>query len=101
MLTLFRAQGAKTIRKWAPQGLLETPYKRASQEWDDRMGSALVQAFHWRLACFALAAVAMIYAVIDASAVARQTTKARRELAARTIQDIEQSLKDKESKPRR
>lgn len=56
MLTLFKTQGAKTVRKWAPQGLLETPYKRASQEWDDRMGSALVQAYHWRLACFALAA---------------------------------------------
>jgi len=62
------------------------------------LGPLLMLAY-W-LACFALAAVAMIYAIIDASAVARQTTKARRELAARTIQDIEQSLKDRENKPR-
>jgi len=61
--------------------------------------SPLLMLVYW-LACFALAAVSMIYAVIDASAVARQTTKARRELAAQTIQEIEQRLKDKEGKPK-
>jgi type IV secretion system protein VirB5 len=30
----------------------ETPYQRAGQAWDDRIGSARVQARNWRLACF-------------------------------------------------
>ena len=29
-----------------------TPYQRAAQVWDDRMGAARVQARNWRLACF-------------------------------------------------
>jgi membrane protein implicated in regulation of membrane protease activity len=61
--------------------------------------SPVLMLVYW-LACFALAAVAMIYAVMDASAVARQTTEERRELAARTIKDIEQRLKDKAGKPK-
>ncbi len=39
--------------QWAPDGVLDTPYRRARQEWDTRMGSALVHAKNWRLACFA------------------------------------------------
>ncbi|AMK18298.1 MULTISPECIES: conjugal transfer protein TrbF [Sphingobium] len=31
----------------------ETPYQRAAQVWDDRIGSARVQAKNWRLACLA------------------------------------------------
>ncbi len=42
-----------TSKKWSPAGELDTPYKRASQEWDDRIGSAVVQANNWRLATFA------------------------------------------------
>ena len=38
--------------KWAPDGPLDTPYRRARQEWDLRMGSAVVQAKNWRLATF-------------------------------------------------
>ena len=30
----------------------ETPYQRAGQAWDDRIGSARVQARNWRLAFF-------------------------------------------------
>ena len=30
----------------------ETPYQRAAQVWDNRIGSARVQAKNWRLACF-------------------------------------------------
>jgi type IV secretory pathway TrbF-like protein len=37
---------------WAPQGGLDTRYKRARQEWDNRMGSAVIQAKNWRLATF-------------------------------------------------
>ena len=29
-----------------------TPYQRAAQVWDDRMGAVRVQARNWRLACF-------------------------------------------------
>ena len=32
--------------------LPETPYQRAAQVWDDRIGSARVQAKNWRLSCF-------------------------------------------------
>ena len=34
----------------APGGVEETPYTRARGEWDDRIGSARVQAANWRLA---------------------------------------------------
>jgi type IV secretion system protein TrbF len=49
--------------KWSPDGPLDTPYRRARQEWDSRMGSAVVQAKNWRLACFTslgLVALSMI-----------------------------------------
>ena len=32
----------------------ETPYQRAGQVWDDRIGSARVQAKNWRLAFFGM-----------------------------------------------
>jgi len=35
----------------------ETPYQRAGQAWDDRIGSGRVQARNWRLACFAALAL--------------------------------------------
>lgn len=35
----------------------ETPYQRAAQAWDDRIGSARVQAKNWRLAFFATLAL--------------------------------------------
>lgn len=35
----------------------ETPYQRAGQVWDDRIGSARVQAKNWRLAFFAALAL--------------------------------------------
>ena len=34
-----------------------TPYQRAQQVWDDRIGSAREQAKNWRLACFAALAL--------------------------------------------
>ena len=53
---------------------------------------------YW-LGCFALAALSMIYAILDASAVARRTAKERRELAAHTVQEIERSLRDNQRNP--
>jgi type IV secretion system protein VirB5 len=37
---------------WTPDGHPDTPYMRARQEWDKRMGSAIVHARNWRLATF-------------------------------------------------
>lgn len=34
-----------------PLHAVETPYMRAKQEWDDRLGAAHVQAKNWRVAC--------------------------------------------------
>jgi type IV secretion system protein VirB5 len=40
----------------------ETPYQRAAQVWDDRIGSARVQARNWRLACFFAMGLAILLA---------------------------------------
>jgi type IV secretion system protein TrbF len=37
-------------KRWKPEGEIETKYRRAGQEWDRRMGAAIVQARNWRLA---------------------------------------------------
>ena len=34
---------------------VESPYLRASREWDNRIGSAVVQAKNWRMAAFGVA----------------------------------------------
>jgi type IV secretory pathway TrbF-like protein len=53
--------------KWTPDGDADTPYARARQEWDARMGSAVVAAKNWRLSSFAslglvlLSVAGMIY----------------------------------------
>src|ERR1700721_1965353 len=39
-----------------------TPYQAAQQLWDERIGSARVQAYHWRLAAFGALAVAFVIA---------------------------------------
>lgn len=39
-----------------------TPYQRAAQAWDDRIGSARVQAHSWRLACFGSIAISALLA---------------------------------------
>lgn len=41
---------------------LETPYQRAAQIWDDRIGSARVQAKNWRLMAFGSLALAGSFA---------------------------------------
>lgn len=40
----------------------ETPYQRAAQAWDERIGSARVQARNWRLACFAALGLSSVLA---------------------------------------
>src|SRR4030081_1414964 len=53
-MNLFRRPSARYGQTPAP----ETPYQRAAQVWDERIGSARVQARNWRLmafGCFSLA----------------------------------------------
>ncbi len=40
-----------------------TPYQKAAQVWDERLGSARVQARNWRLACLGSLAIAGVLAV--------------------------------------
>src|ERR1700684_66174 len=47
-MALFRRSTVRYGRTPEP----ETPYQRAAQAWDDRIGSARVQAKNWRLMAF-------------------------------------------------
>lgn len=49
----FRRPSSRFGREPVP----ETPYQRASQVWDDRLGSARQQAYNWRLIAFGAMAV--------------------------------------------
>lgn len=52
----------------------ETPYQRARQEWDDRMGSAVMSARGWRVAAAAsLAFAAALVAALTAVALQQRT----------------------------
>jgi len=54
-------------KKWEADAPPDTPYRKAQQEWDDRIGSARVQAKNWRFFSFfalglaALSIIGMIY----------------------------------------
>ncbi|HEY0870865.1 MAG TPA: conjugal transfer protein TrbF [Acidothermaceae bacterium] len=48
---------------WEPAAPLDTPYRRARQEWDRRIGGAVVQASNWRRATFAVLAVVALEAI--------------------------------------
>ncbi len=50
----------ETKTKWVSEGELDTPYRRARQEWDSRMGSAVVSAKNWRLASFASQGIVLL-----------------------------------------
>lgn len=43
--------------------IAETPYQRAKQVWDERIGSARVQAMNWRAMAFACLALAAFLAL--------------------------------------
>jgi type IV secretion system protein VirB5 len=43
-------------------GAAVTPFQKAAQEWDERIGSARVQAKNWRLACLIIALLCLILA---------------------------------------
>ena len=48
-----------------------TPYQKAAQVWDERIGSARVQARNWRLAALGLISLALVLATALVVAVAR------------------------------
>lgn len=54
-MALFRRSSVRYGRTPEP----ETPYQRAAQAWDERIGSARVQAKNWRLMAFGSLALAM------------------------------------------
>ena len=56
----FRRSSSRFGREPEP----ETPYQRAGQAWDDRIGSARSQAYSWRLMAFGTTALLSL-AVID------------------------------------
>jgi len=57
----------KVLSSWRPAEALDTPYHKARQEWDRRMGAAVVQAANWRLVAVAelalllVASIGMVY----------------------------------------
>ncbi|MFI2869182.1 VirB8/TrbF family protein, partial [Klebsiella aerogenes] len=53
-MTLFRRPSVRYGKTPAP----ETPYQKAAQVWDERIGSARVQARNWRLIAFGNLALA-------------------------------------------
>lgn len=56
----FRRPSSRFGREPQP----ETPYQRGQQGWDQRMGSALAQAYNWRLMAFGATAI-LALAVTD------------------------------------
>lgn len=50
------------LRPSLPEGFTITPYQKASEEWDNRIGSARVQAKNWRIMALSVTAVAFVLA---------------------------------------
>ena len=66
MRNLFKRKTASYSRP----ATLDTPYAKAAQEWDNRIGSSRVQAKNWRLAAFGalgLATVSTVALIVNAS----------------------------------
>ena len=49
-----------TETNYKPSGYAESPYLRAKEEWDNRIGSTVVQAKNWRLACFGALSLSLL-----------------------------------------
>jgi type IV secretion system protein TrbF len=62
------------VRSFAPREEAETPWQRARQEWDARMGSAVLSARAWRRMAFAsLVAAGALGLALSAVALQRRT----------------------------
>ncbi len=53
----------RTQNRYGETPVAETPYQRAQQVWDERLGSARVQAMNWRAMAFACLALAVFLAL--------------------------------------
>lgn len=62
----------RSSSRYAQTSALETPYQRAGQAWDERIGSARVQARNWRLMAFGC----LLLAVGSTGALAWQASRA-------------------------
>ena len=51
----------------------ETPFKKAKQEWDERIGSSVVQARNWRTCCF----ITLVLSIILTGVIAYLVTQNR------------------------
>ena len=86
------------MRERSSSAPVESPYLRASREWDNRIGSSVVQAKNWRMAafgCMGLAALALGGFIYEASntniatyvvPIDKYARPGRIELAGRTYQ---------------
>lgn len=63
----------RSSQRYGDTPTAETPYQRAAQVWDDRIGSARVQAKNWRLMAFGCLALSMGLA----GGIVWQSTKSR------------------------
>ncbi len=52
----------RNLQRYGRTPELETPYSRAGQVWDDRIGSARVQARNWRMMAFTSMLIAVVLA---------------------------------------
>ena len=52
----------RTLQRYGQTAEATTPYQKAAQAWDDRIGSARVQAQNWRLMSFGSLGLAMLLA---------------------------------------
>ncbi|MDE2184217.1 MAG: conjugal transfer protein TrbF [Alphaproteobacteria bacterium] len=52
----------RTLQRYGQTPEAATPYQKAAQAWDERMGGARVQAQNWRLASFASLGLAILLA---------------------------------------
>ena len=59
----MRRAFSESATNFKPKLSPETPYLRAKQEWDNRIGSSVVQSRNWRLAFFSLAILTAFIAV--------------------------------------
>lgn len=57
-MTFFR----RTLQRYGTTPEPVTPYQKAAQVWDERIGSARVQASNWRLAAFGSMALSLLLA---------------------------------------
>ncbi len=51
------------INCYKPLESVETPYLRAKQEWDTRIGTSVNQAKNWRVACFSMGLISLLLVI--------------------------------------